>query len=233
MQDVIGALGGFRGVRADLLVALKKAQPMTAHELGDRFGLTANALRRHLKALEEDGLVRFAREVRGVGAPVYTFSLTTAGEALFPRSYVALLATALDALRAQRGDDAVTSVLESEWQQLADAAGPLLSALPLSERVALVAELLTSKGYMAESVDGVSVGETTTTTLRIHNCAVREIVERFPEACDVEAKFVEQLLGVPLVRGQHRRDGCGRCEYGVVHATVASTDIMAWEQEQA
>jgi DeoR family suf operon transcriptional repressor len=233
MQDVIGALGGFRGVRADLLVALKKAQPMTAHELGDRFGLTANALRRHLKALEEDGLVRFAREVRGVGAPVYTYSLTAAGEALFPRSYVAVLATALDALRAQRGDEAVTSVLESEWQQLADEAGPLLNALPLSERVALVAELLTSKGYMAESVDTASVGETTTTTLRIHNCAVREIVERFPEACEVEAKFVEQLLGVPLVRGQHRRDGCGRCEYGVVHAAVASTDIMAWEQEQA
>jgi DeoR family suf operon transcriptional repressor len=238
MQDVIGALGGFRGVRADLLVALKKAQPMTAHELGDRFGLTANALRRHLKALEEDGLVRFAREVRGVGAPVYTFSLTAAGEALFPRSYVAVLATALDALRADRGDGAVTSVLESEWQQLADEAGPVLSTLPLSERVALVAELLTSKGYMAESVGAeslgaASVGETTTMTLRIHNCAVREIVERFPEACDVEAKFVEQLLGVPLVRGQHRRDGCGRCEYGVVHAAVAGAEIMAWEQEQA
>lgn len=233
MQDVIGALGGFRGVRADLLVALKKAQPMTAHELGDRFGLTANALRRHLKALEEDGLVRFVREVRGVGAPVYTFSLTAAGEALFPRSYVAVLATALDALRAQRGDAAVTSVLESEWNQLAEAAGPVLSALPLSERVALVAELLTAKGYMAESVDTSPNGDGAVTTLRIHNCAVREIAERFPEACDVEAKFVEKLLGVPLVRGQHRLDGCGRCEYGVVSAAVASTEIMAWEQEQA
>ena len=74
MHDMIGAFGGFRGVRADLLVALKKAQPMTAHELGERFGLTANALRRHLKALEADGLVRFVREIRGVGAPVYTFS---------------------------------------------------------------------------------------------------------------------------------------------------------------
>ncbi len=233
MQDVIGALGGFRGVRADLLVALKKAQPLTAHELGDRFGLTANALRRHLKALEEDGLVRFRREVRGVGAPVYTFSLTAAGEALFPRSYVSVLSTALDALREQRGDDAVTRVLEAEWDKLAEEAGPVLRALPLSERVALVAELLTAKGYMAESIVQSVEGESETTTLRIHNCAVREIAERFPEACDVEAKFVEKLLGVPLVRGQHRRDGCGRCEYGVVSAVVAGTANMAWEQEQA
>ncbi|MEN9509642.1 MAG: hypothetical protein RLZZ621_2205, partial [Gemmatimonadota bacterium] len=146
MEDVVGALGGFRGVRAELLVALKKAQPLSAHELGEQFGLTANALRRHLKALEEDGLVRFQREVRGVGAPVYTYSLTPAGEALFPRSYVQVLSAALDALRSQRGDAAVEAVLESEWSRLAEEAGPVLEALPLQERVPLVAELLTSKG---------------------------------------------------------------------------------------
>ncbi len=204
---------------------------MTAHELGERFGLTANALRRHLKALEEDGLVRFAKEVRGVGAPVYSFSLTAAGEALFPRSYVSVLASALDALRAQRGDAEVTRVLEAEWNELANEAGPVLDALPLSERVSLVAELLTAKGYMAEAVE--PTGDGASLTLRIHNCAMREIADRFPEACAVEAQFVERLLGVPLVRGQHRRDGCGRCEYGVVSAAVATTEIMAWEQEQA
>lgn len=220
MKDVVGALGGFRGVRAELLVALKKAQPMTAGELAEQFGLTANALRRHLKVLEEDGLVRYQREVRGVGAPVYAYSLSAAGEALFPRSYVQVLATALDALRAQTGDRAVEAVLEAEWSRLADEAGPVLAALPLEERVPLVAELLTAKGYMAE-VEPASL------TLRIHNCAMREIAERFPEACAVEARFVERLLGVPLVRNAHRRDGCGRCEYGV------SGHLSAVQQEQA
>jgi DeoR family transcriptional regulator, suf operon transcriptional repressor len=241
MEDVVGALGGFRGVRAELLVALKKAQPLTAQELGEQFGLTANALRRHLKALEEDGLVRYQRDVRGVGAPVYAFSLTTAGEALFPRSYVQVLANALDALRSQTGDKAVEAVLEAEWRRLADEAGPVLEALPLDERVPLVAELLTAKGYMAEAVrvertveqdaSGVDVlseiEATPTLTLRIHNCAVREIAERFPEACAVEAKFVERLLGVPLVRNAHRLGGCGHCEYGV------SGHLSTVKQEQA
>jgi DeoR family transcriptional regulator, suf operon transcriptional repressor len=225
MQDVIGALGGFRGVRADLLVALKKAQPLTAHELGTRFGLTANALRRHLKALQEDGLVRFQREVRGVGAPVYTFSLTAAGEALFPRGYVSVLARALDAIREQGGDGAVHEVLESEWRELADEAGPVLEGLPLAERVPLVAELLTSKGYMAEALEVSAPGGPAVLTLRIHNCAIREIAERFPEACSAEAKFVERLLGVPLVRGAHRLQGCGRCDYGVTY--------LKQEREQA
>lgn len=215
MQDVIGALGGFRGIRADLLVALKKRQPLTAHELGEQFGLTANALRRHLKALEDDGLVRYQRQVRGVGAPVYTFSLTAAGEALFPRGYVAVLGAALEAVRQRGGDAAVSEVLEADWQQLADEAEPVLELLPLAERLPLVAELLTSKGYMAEPVEVTDSSGGRGVALRIHNCAVREIVERFPEACAAEAKFVERLLGVPLVRGAHRLQGCGRCEYRV------------------
>ena len=236
MQDVIGALGGFRGLRADLLVALKKLQPLSAHDLGAQFGLTANALRRHLKVLEDDGLVRFAREVRGVGAPVYCYSLSAAGEALFPRSYLSVLTTTLELVQRELGDAAVTEVLAADWARLVEEAGPVLRELPLSERVALVAELLTSKGYMADVVhDGVA-GDGVTTTLRIHNCTMREIAERFPEACAVEAKYVEELLGVPLVRGRHRQDGCGRCEYAVPQdgvASMATDDTMTWQQEQA
>ena len=112
-------------------------------------------------------------------------------------------------------------------QQLAREAGPVLDVLPLVERVALVAELLTSRGYMAEAVETTPSGETNVTTLRIHNCALGEIADRFPDACVVEARFLERLLGVPLVRGAHRNDGCGRCEYAVL------SQIIAEKQEQS
>jgi predicted ArsR family transcriptional regulator len=52
-------------------------------------------------------------------------------------------------------------------------------------------------------------------TLRIHNCAMRGIAEQFPEACEVEAAYLARLVGAPVVRTAHRRDGCGRCVYGV------------------
>ncbi|MEQ1689826.1 MAG: HTH domain-containing protein [Gemmatimonas sp.] len=226
MEAVIAALGGFRGVRAELLVALKRSQPMTAQELGVQFGLTANALRRYLKVLEEDGFVDFVRKVRGVGAPVYTYSLTEAGEALFPRRYMAVLATALDALQLASSPQAVTAVLEAEWQGLAEEAGPVVDALPLGERVAMVAELLSARGYMAEAVEVRPPGEAVITTLRIHNCALGEIAERFPDACVAEARVLERLLGVPLVRGAHRRDGCGRCEYGVLSQIIAEKQVV-------
>jgi DeoR family transcriptional regulator, suf operon transcriptional repressor len=218
MQDVSVGLGGYRGVRAELLVALKKAQPVTAHELGAQFGLTPNALRRYLKVLEEEGLVCFRRIVRGLGAPVYAFSLTESGESLFPRTYASVLITALNTLRRERGSDAVRDVFAAEWTELANDAEPLMASLPLSERASLMAELLTARGYMAEAVtvetrseDGDDIE--VVTKLRLHNCSMREIAERFPEACAAESQFVEQMLGVPMVREAHQLSGCRTCEY--------------------
>ena len=118
MHGVSVSLGGYRGVRAELLVALKKAQPVTAHELGAQFGLTPNALRRYLKVLEEDGLVRYRRVVRGLGAPVYAFSLTESGDGVFPRPYASPLTTALPELRAHPRRDAARAVLAKAWSPL-------------------------------------------------------------------------------------------------------------------
>ena len=213
-------------MRAELLVALKKAKPLTATELGAQFGLTPNALRRHLKALEEEGVVRYARELRGVGAPVFAYSLTALGEAMFPRSYGAVLATALDALNDAGGAAAVSGVLEAEWRRLSDEAAPVVDTLPFHERLGLVAELLTAKGYMAEAIE-VGVGSEAVSTLRIHNCALGEIAERYPDACAVEERHLERLLGVPVVRSTRRHEGCGRCDYGVTRQTIVE------QQEQS
>lgn len=253
MQDVIGSLSGFRGVRADLLVTLKKEQPLTATELAAHFGLTPNALRRHLKVLEEDGLVRHQREVRGVGAPVFAYRLTEAGESVFPRRYASVLVTALQALQEEHGDQSVARVLEREWDALAADAGPVLDELPLAERVQLVAELMTARGYMAEGVGSEGEGA----TLRIHNCAMCEIAEQFPEACEVEARQLTRLLGAPVARRSHRFAGGTACAYEVggdevvavqsqlsdnpsvaaapasaAHGPTAS-GLPAWDEEQA
>ena len=241
MQDVSVSLGGYRGVRAELLVALKKAQPVTAHELGAQFGLTANALRRYLKVLEEEGLVRFRRLVRGLGAPVYAFSLTELGEALFPRTYVSALVTALTALRRQGGSEAVRNVFTAEWTELAADAKPIMESLPVLERASLMAELLTARGYMAEAVqvapDGTArelVGDMYDITdavarLRLHNCSMREIAETFPEACEAEAAFIEQMLGVPVVREGHQLRGCRTCEYSLCAPTSSPAASSARE----
>lgn len=203
-------LAGFKGMRSDILVVLRKEQPLTMRALADHFGLTANALRRHLTELVDAGLVMYRREIRGQGAPTFAYSLSDAGEALFPRAYIDPLVDALESLRAREGTEAVVALFRKRWDTMAESAMPRLVTLPLHERAQLLAELLTAEGYMSEAIAGLGDD----TTIRHHNCAVREIALRFPEVCSAEAEFIETVLGAPVERRAHLKDGCRACEYG-------------------
>jgi DeoR family suf operon transcriptional repressor len=224
MQRMAASLAGYRGLKGDLLIALKKArQPLTAKELAERFGLTANALRRHLKALEEAEVVRYRREVRGVGGPVYAYSLTESGEALFPNAYADALVGALEALGGERGAATVVEVFRRQWTSLVRDAAPTLADLPLAERAQLLAELRASQGYMAGPVEPDGRDEEAV-VIREHNCAIRAAAERFPEICAAEQRFFAEVLDADVSRRLHILGGCNVCEYVVRPRTAAATD---------
>ncbi len=206
------SLAGFKGTRSDILIALRKEQPLTNKALAKRFGLTDNALRRHLTELVDAGLVVYSREIRGQGAPVFAYSLSEAGEALFPRAYIDPLMDALTSLRDREGTEAVVQLFRRRWDALAEEARPRLASLPLHERAQLLAELLAAEGYMSEAI----AGDGDAATIRHHNCAVREIALRFPEVCSAEAEFIASVLGAPVERRMHLKDGCSACEYGAI-----------------
>ena len=208
------SLAGFTGLRAELLVALKKRQPLTARELGDAFGLTANALRRHLKELEEADLVRYETIVRGVGAPVYAYSLSEEGEALFPRSYEPTLEAALETVAEDLGDAGVLRVFARRWQNRLGDSLPMLEALSPAERTQLLAELLSAEGYMAEA----SMRSPTRAELKVFNCGLHGLPGRYPQACEAEVRFLEQALGATLERHEHIAGGCNACTYHVSFA---------------
>ena len=239
-------LPGYRGLRGDVLVALKKAQPLTAKELGLRFGVTPNALRRHLKELELEGVVRYRREIRGVGGPVFAYSLTESGERLFPQAYDTALTAVLDMVRARLGSEGVVELFTQRWREIAERAKPELERLPLNQRAHRLAELLTSLGHMAEAGEGgrslgtepgdgpqgrtpitpMMGGEGVEggTTLREHNCAIRAVIERFPEICVAEERFLAEVLGAQVTRQQHIAAGANCCEY-CIHETAAASPV--------
>jgi len=211
MEPLSTSLAGYRGTRGELLVALKKLQPVTAEALAERMAMTPNAVRRHLKELEGEGIVRFERSPRGVGRPANAYRLTASGEAIFPRAYDAALAQVLELVRAQRGSAGVAELFTHQWSEIAGEAKDALASLPLHERVQLLAELLTSRGYMAEAESGPDGAS----RIREHNCAIRSIAERFPEVCAAEARFLEEVLGATVERQAHIASGANCCEYCV------------------
>lgn len=206
---------GYKGHRGALLTQLKWAQPLTARELATRMGVSLNAVRHHLKELEAEGLVVYRRAHRGVGAPVFSYRLSPAGEELFPRRYGEALSAMLAAVVERDGREAAVAMLESYFGLLAGRMRAELQGMPESERLGALARLLSEEGYMAE----VQVQEEPAGDMKVvlteHNCPIPAIAGRFPEMCAAEARYLADVLGAEVERTGHILSGCPACEYRV------------------
>ena len=210
MTSTPAHLAGHRGLRSQVLLEIKKAQPVTAKQLGSRFGVSANAVRRHLKELEAEGLVRFGRHQNGMGAPAFAYELTHEGESLFPNGYKDALTGLLGQIAEKDGREAVIAMFENRYAQLGRRIKAEIEAEPGEPRLAVVARVLTEEGYMAEWR-----GEAGLFRLSEHNCAMRAVVEKYPEICAVEERFLRDVLGADVQREQHIPRGCNACEYAI------------------
>ena len=210
---------GHKGQRGALLTQLKRAQHLTARELAVRLGISLNAVRHHLKELEAEGLIRYRREHRGVGAPVFTYWLSPTGEELFPRRYGEALAAMLAAAVERDGRSAAVGMLESYFGLLAGRMKVQLQGVPEAERPAALARLLSDEGYMAEA--RVEAGDGQVAVLTEHNCPIPAVAERFPEICGAEARYLAEVLGAEVERTGHILSGCTACEYKVRFSRAA------------
>jgi DeoR family suf operon transcriptional repressor len=201
---------GYKGPRASILVELKLAPGLTSKELSARLGLSLNAIRHHIKELEVDGLLEHDREQRGVGAPVFAYRLSPAGERVFPRRYESALTDVLETLVEREGREAVVGALEARYAALLRRLPSDIAELPSERRLAAVTRLLNEDGFMP-GWEGSAEGG----TLTEHNCAIRAVAERFPEICEAEERFLSAALGASVDLQAHVLDGCSACEYQV------------------
>jgi len=210
MTAITPGLTGHKGLRGDVLVELKRAQPLTAAELAECFGVTTNAIRRHLKELEVEQLIEHVREQRGQGAPTHAYRLTDRGEALFPRRYDKELTAVLEFLERESGRDAVGRFFQERFQAKADEILARFGDAPFGERVAAVVDFLRQEGFMPNlSMGGEGM------RLAEHNCAMHVVARRYPEVCDTELTFLTTVLGPGVHRERHIVSGCNACEYAI------------------
>lgn len=192
------------------MVQLKRWQRLTAKELAGRLGVSLNAARHHLKELEAEGLIRYEREHRGVGAPVFLYSLSPAGEALFPRRYEETLTALLDRIVEREGREGAIGLLEAHIAGQARRFRAELEDSAPQERLQAMARIRSEQGYMAEAVAAGAGG-----VLTEHNCAIQAVAQRFPEICAAEARFLAEALGAEVERREHILSGCPACQYHV------------------
>jgi len=210
-----GPPAGHKGQRGALLLQLKREQRLTAKDLAARLGISLNTVRHHLRELEAEELIAYDREHRGVGAPVFAYRLTAAGESLFPRRYEEALTALLDQVVEVQGREAAVGLLASYFAAMAQRVRDELTDARPERRLEVLGRVLSEAGYMPEISAGAGEG-----TLKEHNCAIPSIAERFPEICAAEARFLADVLGAEVSRKGHMLSGCSACEYHVRFTTA-------------
>ncbi len=201
--------------RRKILLLLRKRPGVTVTELAAELGLTGMGVRRHLDALQAEGLVEATTcDRKGLGRPAAGWRLSAAGLELFPRRYDRVALEVLEDVAEHAGREAVDAVFARRTDKLvAEYENELGGAEGLPERVAALARIRDDAGYLAEwSADGGG-----DLLLTENNCAVHRVAERYPAVCAQELALLRRVLGpdVEVTREAHTMAGDAVCRYRI------------------
>lgn len=173
------------------VVTLLRRERRTVEELAGELGLTDNAIRTHLVALERDGLVTQGESRRGGGKPAFTYHLSPDAERLFPKAYGVLLRQFLEVLGERLPRDVVADALREVGHRVAVSRGNEDADLSLRLEGALA--LLEDLGGLAEAEEfegGVLIEG--------YSCPLATAVEGNPDTCLLAETLLADLIGVPV-----------------------------------
>lgn len=196
------------------IVALLRRGARTVEELARALGLTDNAVRNHLSALERDGLVRVDGVRRGAGAgkPATLYEIDPAAAPLFSRAYSPVLSTLLDVLAAELPASQAESLMRETGRRVARGVGGR-AAGDLDARLRAAAAVLDSLGGDVEIVH-----EEGSPLLRSAGCPLSVAVSHRPETCLLVETLVAEIVGEPA------RNCCERGERPRCCFAIGPTD---------
>lgn len=190
------------------VIALLRRGAMTVEELARAIGVTDNAVRLHLTALERDGMARAigVRREGAVGKPATLYAIAPEAEAAFSKAYEPVLTTLLVTLAGKLDDDELSTLLRDVGRQLASNA--VSENDSLEQRVRAAASVLDSLGADTEVEEGSGGGY----VVRGFACPLSRSVAQCPPLCGA----VEELVaGITKAKVQERcdRSSTPRCSF--------------------
>ena len=203
--------------KQDILQHLLRQGHCTVQELADRLQVSPQAVRRHLKDLETDGLIVHQVVQAGMGRPNYSYVLSQEGRDRFPDRYDDFAVSLLDTLVETVGADQMGSILRKQWERKAMEYRDRIGSGSLKKRVVKLVALRCTEGYMAEyhsiDVNGAVVDQGDRFILTEYNCAIAHIAESFPSVCGHELEMFAVALDCMVERTHWLVNGEHRCGY--------------------
>jgi len=217
--------------RRAILLALKRQGPATIAQLADELRLTGEAVRQQLLQLQREGWVesRISRSPeRGrTGRPATSYSLTDAGDHLFPKHYDELNVAMFDAIADELGPDALKKILARLADTKVSLNEGLLRGMNLAQRVqALKDWYLKDDPHMEveQTEDGFRMIE--------RNCPYINTAMNRPSLCSVSVNALSKLLGVRVEREEKFQNGNGRCIFRVYANEPIDEETFEFELEK-
>jgi predicted ArsR family transcriptional regulator len=204
---------------------LLESGSITAGQIGDRLGLSAAGVRRHLDALidagEAEAVPAAAWQQVGRGRPAKRYRLTAAGRRKLDHSYDDLASAAMRQLREIGGKEAVRSFARQRIDAiLSDVEAPASTGDDDLEAAAeRIAGALSKAGYVATTtrvggpIHGVQICQ--------HHCPVSQVAEEFPELCETEQQAMAEVLGTHVQRLATIANGDCAC---TTHVPLTATE---------
>ncbi len=201
--------------RQRILTLLKRNGGLTISELSQLLGVSATAVRRHLKALEAQGVASHRTEQRGAGRPSYVYELKSNGPEVFKQSYVAFVDSLLQELVELKGATTPIEVFDRRQEKRQKHYIDRTQGETLTDRVACLARLMESEGRMAT---WQQLNENRF-VLREHNCPFHRLNGDFDYPCRWEMALLQETLKADVQRVGHIRKGDVACVYEIVDQT--------------
>lgn len=186
--------------RGQIVTLLRRGQ-RTVEELAQALGLSDNAIRNHLSALERDGVVLQAgvRRTSGAGKPAVLYELHADAALLLSRAYPPVLGAVIDVLLERMNPGEADALLREVGRRLAAGGGP--AAGDVHDRMQRAADVLTAMGGDV-ALHGEPDGSV---RLQGSGCPLSAVVSTRPEFCRAVESLVAEVSGVSVR---------SRCEHG-------------------
>lgn len=183
------------------ILGILRRRKSTVDDLTKELGLAPATIRRHLDILARDGHVEVEQVRRQTGRPHYLFSISEAGEDLFPKHYVRTTNRLIEEIVAldssetanRGGPELAELVFDKMAQRLAQKIAPRVHGAQLPERINAATDALAEEGIafdVEEDDDGF--------LLLGNGCPCPRVADEGAQVCAHDQRLLASLLGADV-----------------------------------
>lgn len=198
-----------RGSKRAILDLVKRNGASNIDEVSSSLKLAKTTVRRHLLAMESEGIIFRRYKKAGQGRPVVSFALSQPARKLYPMGEPIVLIELLRFLKVQDREDLLRKFFEGFWEMRRESFQKVLQSLPGNRnsrkaRLKALKKVLEMEGFMPE----VSETDSGITVKECH-CPYSDVIAVTDLPCRFEYRFIKWALN----SGMETRDNTSNVHF--------------------